>query len=166
MGEIAMFNGLSEVELKALAKASEFREYDESEFLITQDTVDSWLFILLEGNLSVTVRNSGEDVTVGALRSGDIFGETTIFSDLPRQASVRAERKAFILALSRDKFTAFINTYPRAGLKLFAYIIYGLINKLSSSNRSLAMEKECNVTMADLEDLTRLFPPTLGDLLE
>lgn len=167
MHEIAMFAGLNESELKALSRASEFREYDEGELLIAQNSVDSWLFVILEGRLSVSVKSaSGEDVTVGQLRSGDIFGETTLFSDLPRQASVRASVPVFILALSRDQFTAFINEYPRAGLKLFGYIIYGLINKLASSNRNMAVEKECNVTMRDLEDLSRLFPPTLDDLLE
>ncbi len=167
MGEIAMFHGLAEAELKALAQASEFREYPEGDIVIAQDRVDPWLYVLLQGKLSVSVTSAGEEeVTVGQLRSGDIFGETTIFSDLPRQASVRSDDEAFILALSRDRFITFINLHPRAGLKLFAFIIYGLINKLSSSNRNLAMEKECNVTMADLEDLSRLFPPTLTDLLE
>jgi CRP-like cAMP-binding protein len=167
MHEIAMFSGLNETEMKALAMMSEFREYDEGELIIAQESVDSWLFIILEGRLSVSVKSAAdEDVVVGTLRSGDIFGETTLFSNLPRQASVLASVPVFILALSRDQFTAFINEYPRAGLKLLGYIIYGLINKLASSNRNMAMEKECNVTMRDLEDLSRLFPPGLDDMLE
>jgi len=167
MQEIAMFSGLNDAEMKALAMASEFREYDEGETVTAQESVDSWLFVVLEGRLSVSVKSlSDDDVTVGTLRGGDIFGETTLFTNLPRSATVRASVPVFILALSRDQFTAFINEFPRAGLKLLGYIIYGLINKLASSNRNMAMEKECNVTMRDLEDLSRLFPPTLDDLLE
>ncbi len=165
--DIRMFQGIDPAELAELADAGEYRAYRAGEPIIQQGAIDPWVYVIIEGRVEVQVTGDSETpVVVGHLSAGDVFGETAIFNDMPRGASVIPEDDVTILALSRDEFSRFINRHPRAGLKIFGFIIYGLLNKLYSSNRGLVLEKECNVSASDIDSLMRLVPSTLGDLLQ
>jgi CRP-like cAMP-binding protein len=165
--DVRMFQGLADEELREIADSGEYRLYASGEAVIAQGTIDPWVYVIIEGRVEVQVKgDAGVPVVVGHLSGGDVFGETAIFTDIPRSASVIPETEVTILALSRDEFSRVINKYPRAGLKVFGFIIYGLLNKLQGSNRGLVMEKECNVTAGDIDSLMRLVPSTLGDLLD
>lgn len=69
------------------------------------------------------------------------------------------------MALSREKFSEYINTHPKAGLVLMTYIVFGLLEKLRSSNELIAYDKEFLVSSADLDAMSTLFPPTVEDIL-
>jgi CRP-like cAMP-binding protein len=168
LSEAMIFQGLTKVELRELALAGEFRSYEADESIVGFNSQDATLYVIMDGKAIASMPSpDGENVIVGRLRSGDLFGETSIFTDLPHQALVySASDELTLLALSRERLIPFINRYPRAGLKIFGFIIYSLINKLSFSNRNLAFEKECNVTADDLDDLSRLFPASMEDMLE
>ena len=115
--------------------------------------------------MDISVRGKGgEDVRVSEVRKGDVFGEASIFMDLPRTASAVARRPCLVVAVARDRLFAYCERNPRAGLKIFGFVIYSLLRRLGSTSRELAAQRESVVTAADLEELGA-FPKSLEEML-
>jgi CRP/FNR family transcriptional regulator, cyclic AMP receptor protein len=156
-------------ELKRFAKACEPRDYEAGEYLVHQDALGSDLHILLEGTVDITVlgRDPGSsEVRVSEVRKGDVFGEASIFMDLPRTANAVARSPCLVAAVSRDRLFGYCERNPRAGLKIFSFVIYSLLRRLGSTSRELAQERESVVTAADLERLGACFPKSLEEMLK
>jgi CRP/FNR family transcriptional regulator, cyclic AMP receptor protein len=161
-----ILQNLTPRELRRFAKACEPRDYDSGESLVEQDAIGSDLHILLEGSVDISVRNKGgEAVKVSEVRKGDVFGEASIFMDLPRTASALARTPCLVAAVSRDRLFAFCERNPRAGLKIFGFVIYSLLRRLGSTSRELAAQRESVITASDLEELGACFPSSLEDML-
>jgi CRP/FNR family transcriptional regulator, cyclic AMP receptor protein len=161
-----ILQNLSARELRRFAKICEPRDYDAGEALVVQDALGSDLHILIEGSVDITVRGKGgEDVRVSEVRKGDVLGEASIFMDLPRTASAMARGPCLVAAVSRDKLFTYCERNPRAGLKIFGFVIYSLLRRLGSTSRELAHERESVVTAADLEELGACFPKSLEEML-
>jgi CRP/FNR family transcriptional regulator, cyclic AMP receptor protein len=161
-----ILQNLSPRELKRFAKICEPRDYEAGELLVEQDALGSDLHILIEGAVDISVRGKGgDDVRVSEVRKGDVLGEASIFMDLPRTASAIARGPCLVAAVARDRLFAFCESHPRAGLKIFGFVIYSLLRRLGSTTRELAHERESVVTAADLEELGACFPKSLEEMM-
>ena len=162
-----ILQNLNPRELKRFAKACEPRDYEAGEYLVRQDALGSDLHILLEGSVDITVKGSGPDeVRVSEVRKGDVLGEASIFMDLPRTANAIARSACLVAAVGRDRLFDYCGRNPRAGLKIFGFVIYSLLRRLGSTSRDLAHERESVVSAADLESLGACFPKSLEDMLK
>jgi len=161
-----ILQNLTPRELKRFAKICEPRDYDSGERLVEQDALGSDLHILIEGAVDISVRGKGgDDVSVSEVGKGDVFGEASIFMNLPRTASAVARTPCLVVAVSRDRLFGYCERNPRAGLKIFGFVIYSLLRRLGSSGRELVAQRESVVTSADLEELGACFPKSLEDML-
>jgi CRP/FNR family transcriptional regulator, cyclic AMP receptor protein len=166
LGATVILQGLKPRELKRLARKCELREYDPGEYLVEQDALGAHLHILLAGSVDISVRGgNGKQVRAGEVRKGDVLGEASIFMDLPRTASAVARSSCVVAAVSRDSLFAFCEDNPRAGLKIFGFVIYSLLKRLGATNRELAAEREAVVTAEDLERLGACFPRSIEEIL-
>jgi cAMP-binding proteins - catabolite gene activator and regulatory subunit of cAMP-dependent protein kinases len=162
-----ILQGLGNRELRRFAKACELRDYEAGEYLVEQDMLGSDLHILIEGCVDITVSGAeGGEVKVSEVRKGDVLGEASIFMDLPRTANAVASGACLVAAVSRDKLFAYCERNPKAGLKIFGFVIYSLLRRLGATSRELAHERESVVTAADLERLGACFPKSLEDILK
>jgi CRP/FNR family cyclic AMP-dependent transcriptional regulator len=110
--------------------------------------------------------NDKEVITIGQIQKGDIFGEASMFLNAQRTANVIARGRVVIFRISRNNIVRYIDKLPKAGLKIFLFIIFSLLNKLKNTNAELIFEKESTVTSHDLERLKNFFPKNLEDMLE
>jgi CRP-like cAMP-binding protein len=160
-----ILQGLTPRELKRFAKVCEPRDYDAGERLVEQDALGSDLHILIEGSVDIMVRGKGDDdVRVSEVRKGDVLGEASIFMDLPRTASAIARSSCLVAAVGRDGLFAYCERNPRAGLKIFSFVIYSLLRRLGSTSRELAAQRESVISAADLEELGACFPKSLEEM--
>jgi len=161
-----ILQNLSLDELRGVAAACEQWEYAGGESIVTQDSVSRYLYILLDGSVDIMVRGKErENVRVSAVEKGDVFGEASMFLDVRRTASAIARGPVRLVSMSREQLFEFCNANPTAGLKIFTFIIYSLLRKLSGVNRDLAVERESMVTQEDLDRLKDLFPKTIDQIL-
>jgi len=77
--------------------------YKKHELIINEGSKDCDLYIILSGNVSV---KKGEDEfkAIGALTSGDFFGEISFITGEKRMSSVYAQEETIVLHLSQEKF--------------------------------------------------------------
>jgi CRP-like cAMP-binding protein len=162
-----IFQDLSPRELRRFSRICEIREYDAGEVLVEQDTLGTELIVLLTGSLDIRLRGrDGSDLTVNTIQKGDVLGEASIFTKLPRTASAVAKLGCLVAFISREKLFAFCDRNPKAGLKIFTFVIYSLLKRLGATTRDLVAERESLVTREDLEALRASFPKSLEDMLE
>ncbi|MBN1518926.1 MAG: cyclic nucleotide-binding domain-containing protein [Spirochaetales bacterium] len=162
-----ILQNLSLEELRRIIGVCEHWEYAPGEAIVTQDSVSRYLYILLSGSVDIMVRGAEkEQVRVSGVEKGDVFGETSMFMDVRRTASVVARTQVRLVSISRDHIFEYCNAMPTAGLKILTFIIYSLLRKLNTMNRDLALERESMVTQEDLDTLKDLFPKTLDQIIQ
>ncbi|TFG84288.1 MAG: cyclic nucleotide-binding domain-containing protein [Spirochaetales bacterium] len=167
LSDTLILQSLSVDELKHIIDICEHWEYEPGESIVTEDSVSPYLYILLEGSVDIMIRGKErENIRVSSVEKGDVFGETSIFVDVRRTASVIARTPIRLVNLSRDPLFTYCKENSKAGLKIFTFIIYSLIHKLSGVNKNLAFERESMVTQEDLERLKHLFPKSLEQILD
>ena len=77
--------------------------YDAGEAIINEGSTDCDLYIIFSGNVSVK-KGQDEFRAIGALASGDFFGEISFMTSEKRISSVLAQEETILLHLSQEKF--------------------------------------------------------------
>ncbi len=103
-----LFVGLNDSEIKSIIdEMGAVEEYDEDEYIFSQEEVPEYLFILLDGMVSVeNIDENGKRSIVNVFKdSGTIFGEVYLFlGERMYDYSARSMKKSKILKLSREFF--------------------------------------------------------------
>lgn len=143
LGNVKLFQYLSDHEKQDLLNISEIYQYDPEEKIITQGEVGACFYAILSGTVNVTVKDvaTGNEVFLSCIGEGDFFGETGVFSNAQRTANVNAATLCEIIKIDRDQFFNFISSQTAAGVKILMIFVNGLLKKLSDSNKELAFER-------------------------
>jgi len=167
LGKNIILRDLSRRELRRFAPLCQLREYDPGERVVEQDSVGSDLHLILEGSMGILVRGAERgEVRVSAVGKGEVLGEAAIFMDLPRTASAVADQACLVAAVPRERLFAYCDANPRAGLRIFGFVIYSLLRRLGATSRELALEREAVVRPEDLERMLAFFPRSIEDMLQ
>jgi len=126
----SLWSGLSNKDLKMLAKASKERSYESGETIVQKGEGGVGFYLVLDG--SVEVRSNG--TTLAKLGPGQFFGEMSVIDNQPRSADVVAVEPAKCLILSAWSFNALISENPRIAIKM----LQEFVRRLRSMNQSLS----------------------------
>lgn len=164
--DIPMFAQINPEDLGDLPTICSLYSFEPGEKIIIEGEVNSCLYTLLSGEVEIIKKGKQkEEIIINHLSSGSVFGETALFKNEPSTASVRAKELSLIMILSRENFSNYINIHPKAGLIILTFIVYGLLEKLRTSNEVIAFDKEFLVSSDDIDAMKTLFPATLDDIL-
>jgi MFS family permease len=107
LGGIPIFAPLAGATLEHLAGRLVPVVADPGTEVIRQGTVGDRFYVVVEGELGVSV----DGTVLPALGPGDYFGEIALLRDVPRTASVTARTRTVLYALDRDDFLAAVTGY-------------------------------------------------------
>ncbi|MFG2638922.1 peptidase domain-containing ABC transporter [Streptomyces sp. NPDC048362] len=82
------------------------------ETVVRQGDPPGGMYIVADGTLRVRVEQSGEEHEAGLLRTGDVFGEVSLFESVPRSATVGATSDVELLELEPAAFNALLAELP------------------------------------------------------
>ena len=99
---VPLFAGLSDKELKAVARDVNEERFGPGEDLVVQGQQGGRFFLILEGTASLIV-NGRARKTLGP---GDYFGEMALVDRQPRSATVRSETDVRVLTATSWNFLA------------------------------------------------------------
>lgn len=114
-----LFQHLSDEDFNALPAILERRALASGEVLFEEGDPGDSLYIVGEGVLSVRI---GKDL-IGQLRAGDVSGEGACIDPAPRSATLRAEGKATVFALSQEGLRGLLQRAPGTATALIGGII-------------------------------------------
>jgi CRP/FNR family transcriptional regulator, cyclic AMP receptor protein len=156
---IMTFRVLRTDEVKILIERGSVVSYDPGETIIHQGDHGQTLFGIVEGSVSVTVKEKEKDVYIDTLGTGDVFGEAGIFLNVDRTANIVATDRVTVFAIDRKGLLDFVKINPDGGNRIFLVIIYGLLRKLRSVNQELAFERREDVDQDDIDSLVKNLLP-------
>jgi CRP-like cAMP-binding protein len=89
------------------------REVVEGEVIIQEGQPSDGLYVVLEGAVDVVKTKDGQELVVGHLREGDLFGEMSCLRKAPASATIAVRRPGTLLRLPRKEFDELVATYPQ-----------------------------------------------------
>lgn len=124
--------------LEALAGICELLSVSSGEVVLREGSEGDTMYVIKSGRVRVEKRTPYQDTyTVTFLGTGDFFGEVALLNRDRRSATCIAESNCEFLVLSRERFLAFGDTHPTAGLAITRRIASDLAYRLLQANEDL-----------------------------
>lgn len=121
-----------------LAEICEVRTARPGEVLIVEGSEGDSLYVILKGRVRTEKHTPyGDPYTVRFLQEGSFFGELSLLDRDIRSATVTAETECQFLVIGRDRFLAFGNRYPVAGLHVTRRVAERLAQRLRRANEDV-----------------------------
>ena len=116
--KVTLFDGLSDKELGAIAKATKERRFDTGDVIVSEGESGIGFFVIADG----TARVEAKGTRVATLMSGSSFGEVALLDDGVgrRTATVIAESQLRVFGLTAWQFTPLLDQYPALAVKIAA----------------------------------------------
>jgi hypothetical protein len=132
---VPLFADLSPDELKQVALVTSELSFSQSEILARQGEAGDEMYVILEGEIEVSVEGTAGKREVLARRGpGEVVGEMSIISREPRMASLIAASDLRILRIAQKEFEGILRERPQTGLAVMRV----LIKRLKEAQRSEA----------------------------
>jgi CRP-like cAMP-binding protein len=146
MTEAAILAGLSSSKLavelndderRILAGAMQPRDLQQGEVLVREGSADDHLYVVLSGVLGV-VKGAGmeEEVTLNAIRPGNMVGELSFLDGASRYASLVALSDTRVLGLSRSDLEALLEANP----KVVYHVMRAIVRVVHDIQRRMSMQ--------------------------
>lgn len=120
LGEVPLFNGLSQRQLKRLSRLFKERRFAAGRAVVKQGEMSGvGFFVISEGEASVTV----DGTYVKRLGPGDHFGELALISQQVRAATVTADAPLTCQVINFWDFRSFAKDNPEVVWKLLQGVV-------------------------------------------
>ncbi len=133
-----LFEGLPAEALEELALGASLRAVRAGETIIREGEEGATLFVIAEGRVRTDKRTpSGDPWTVRFYEKGGVFGEVSLLDRVRRSATVVAETDGTVLVIERERFLAFGDRHPAAGLVVTRRLAERLASRLRRANEDV-----------------------------
>jgi CRP-like cAMP-binding protein len=124
--------------LAELAETCEIQRVRKGEVVIAEGTEGDQMYVILSGRVAVRKRTPAQDsFTVSFGGEGDFFGELSLLDCAFRSATVIAEVDTQLLVIHRERFVAFGDRCPAAGLRVTRRVAERLAKRLRHANEDV-----------------------------
>jgi CRP/FNR family transcriptional regulator len=100
-----VLTGLTPDEVRELRAASACRDYDPAETIFEPDPRPRSIYLLERGLVRIyRLAESGEELVLGYVVRGDVFGELAFLNERPRESFAEAVHRSFVWRIPREAF--------------------------------------------------------------
>jgi len=123
LAQIALFAGLSEGEIQALAQRAVERRFAPDEMLFWEGEPCAGIFLIVEGSVKIFKTSaSGREMMLALETAPSTVAELPLFDGGPYPASVRAVEPTVSLFINKSDFQQVCRQYPDVALKVLAVV--------------------------------------------
>jgi signal transduction histidine kinase len=115
---VPLFADLSEDDLERLYQMAKTVSIPAGALVFEEGSSGDALYVVLDGELEVSKRQSGQDVVLAVRRAGEFIGEMSLLEQAPRSASVRTLRESRLLMINQAAFETLLSCSPSAHLTM------------------------------------------------
>jgi signal transduction histidine kinase len=115
---VPLFADLSEEDLEQLYRMAETVSIPAGDLVFEEGSLGDALYVVLDGELEVSKRQSGQDVVLAVRRAGEFIGEMSLLEQAPRSASVRTLKESRLLMINQAAFETLLSCSPSAHLTM------------------------------------------------
>lgn len=153
LAQISLFEGLTDEDREALAKRLTEKGFKAKETVFAKGDEGSSMYIVLTGAVQIFLPPTDKEqppVVIKDLRSGEYFGELSLFDDKPRSASVQTLTDTVLLELTREEFGEHLAKSKTAALT----ILGEMAERLRQTNAMLSQRATKDAIKEIEENLT------------
>jgi CRP-like cAMP-binding protein len=127
----ALLEGLPEARVEGLARECGWRHYDAGQQVISRESEDRDVFLIVSGRLRVTTYSpAGRQVTFRDQGRGDYVGELAAIDGLPRSADIVAIESTLVASMSPGVFWRLLRDEPIVAERVLRRLA-GLVRRLT-----------------------------------
>jgi CRP/FNR family cyclic AMP-dependent transcriptional regulator len=134
----ALFEGLQDAELRALAERAVTRAFPKQAIIINEGDIGDSLFLIVSGRVKIYLSDEhGKELILAIKGAGQYFGEMALDENL-RSASVMTLEPSQFAVIPRADFKTFVLQHAEIALRLFQNLAR-VARGMNENVRSLAM---------------------------
>ncbi len=135
---VELFNKVGDDDLKKISAISLTRTYKKGDALFEEDAAGEEFFIVLAGCIAINKNVAGgRKRNLGNLRSGEIFGEISLFDTEPRSANAEAVEDSEVLVMPNKLFLGLLSQNCSLAAAIQRKIIAILCKRLRTTDDML-----------------------------
>jgi CRP-like cAMP-binding protein len=135
---INLFEGLSDDELEKIFKLAKIRSFPAKALILEEGRRGGALHIIVKGKVRVTKLIEGKkDKVITSLGPQAIFGEMSLFDNLPYSASVSASEETRCMVIPKEALDVLLASDLSLAHRLLKQIITILSQRLRNMNEEL-----------------------------
>jgi CRP-like cAMP-binding protein len=150
-----LFSYFEEDPLIDLLKDARVLHFERAGEVIREGEFGPEFYLVVRGNVDVTVSEGEREVFISTIGEGQFFGEAGLFARVRRTANVTASDGSVLVAIGRNVFLSFLQKRPKTGIQFLMLIIYSLLKKLRGANQELAFERKFDIDQDDIDSIIR-----------
>jgi glycine/D-amino acid oxidase-like deaminating enzyme/CRP-like cAMP-binding protein len=137
ISELPTFADFDKTEIESLVSMMRGWRCSSGARLFTEGELGGSCFVVAKGNINVTLHVRGEGELLAQLPPGSIFGQVSLITGEPRNATCTASSDSLLLELEHQPCQQLLNGRSRLALKFLAALNQGLIHALRGADRRL-----------------------------
>jgi CRP-like cAMP-binding protein len=107
-----LFKCLTDQQLDALLPRGKVIHFGRGESIIRQGDEGNSMFIIVEGDANVVAERNGQSKLVASMKAGDCFGEMSLLTGEPRNATVVANSDCEVVEIAKPVLAASLKENP------------------------------------------------------
>jgi serine/threonine protein kinase len=135
---LAFFKDFSDDQITEVVNASEWKDFDKGNVIITEGEPETAFYIIAKGGVEV-VKN---DKVVGLMKQGDCFGEIAFLTRQPRNATIMARTEVSLMSVSASLME---QASTETQIRYYRIFLENLISRLSQATDKL-VEADLDIT--------------------
>jgi CRP-like cAMP-binding protein len=136
LASIPMFSSVPPEDLEDLTAALTVRQVEKGGDVFRQGDKGSKLYVIEEGEVTISVGEGTRNVVLASLFKGQTFGEMSLLDGSPRSANATCPKATTLLELDRKHFVEFLKRRPLASI----YIMAELGDRMRATNDLMARQ--------------------------
>src|SRR3954451_8874009 len=131
---VLMLGGRAPAEIEELAKVAVPRTYESGQVVFREGDEGDTCFVVRSGAIKITREHGGRTIALAELRSGDTFGELSMFGGEVRSATATALEATHAVALLAGGIRRLLASNPEIAVKM----LESMANRVRATNQRLA----------------------------
>lgn len=130
------------------------RSYPKDTMIFSEAQSGADMFIIQQGEVTISKVVNGNEVTLAVLKKGDMFGEMALLENKPRSASAIAHSDCVLMVVNRANFNQMVTSQPQLIAKLTTTLadrLWSMYRQLDNANIRDPLQKMIDMLSLQIE---------------
>lgn len=120
--DIDLFSCVGDDIIEQVVALGTLKKYDENTIIFKEGDPGEKMYIIVEGQVELTMATLDDTFVLSKFSKGDLFGEMAVIDELERTATATSKTATTLLEIGHDEFFLFVKQHPNFAISLLKMI--------------------------------------------